>query len=112
MRIRPRRRHHYVALAPEPKNHCRDKHERAGNTERDRRPEVSQKKRGQEGSEERAEIDDPIESIEHDLGAMLVRLIELIANERGDARLDSTRTERDQPKPEVERGAICEKHRQ
>ena len=38
--------------------------------------------------EERTEIDDPIERIEHDLGAVLVRLVKLVADKRCYTRLD------------------------
>ena len=112
MRIRRRGRNHHVLLAAEPENHRRDEHEHAGNAERDRRPELLQKDRHQERSEERAEVDDPVEGVEHDLRAMLVRLIELVANKCGHTRFDPARAERDQPKPDVEAGAVRDEHRE
>ena len=75
-------------------------------------PSCSQKNRHQERGEERAEVDDPVKGIEHDLGAMLVRLVELVADKRGDTRFDPARAERDQAEPDVKTGAIRDKHRQ
>ncbi len=63
------------------------------------RPETAQKDRHQQRREERAEVDDPVERVEDDLRAMLVRLVELVADERRDARLDAAGAERDQESP-------------
>ena len=99
-------------LRAEPQNEGRDEHEHAGNSERDGRPELPQKHRHQERSEERAEIDDPVERVEHDLRAMLVRLVELVADERCHARLDPAGAERDQPEPDVKAGAVRDEQRE
>ena len=112
MRIGRRGRNHHVSLAAQPEDHGRDEHQRAGNAEGDRRPEFPQKDRHQQRREERAEIDDPVEGVEHHLRAMLVRLVELIADERGDAGLDAARAERDQAEPDVEAGAVRDKQRE
>ena len=99
-------------LAAEPQNHGRDEHEHAGNAESERGPEMPQKDRHQERGEERAEVDDPVEGVENHLGAMLVRLVELVADKCGHTRFDPARAERDQPEPDVEAGAVRDKHRQ
>ena len=112
MRIGRRRRHHHVLLAAEPKNHGRDEHEHAGNAEGDRGPELAQEDRHQERGEERAEVDDPVERVEHHLGAMLVRLVELVADERRHTRLDSARAERDQAESDVKADAIRDEQRE
>ena len=75
-------------------------------------PELLQKNRHQERREERAEVDDPVEGVENHLRAMLVRLIELVADKCGHTRFDPARAERDQPEPDVETGAVRDKHRQ
>ena len=112
MRIGRRGRNHHVLLAAEPENRGGDEHERAGNAERDRGPEMPQKDRHQQRGEERAEVDDPVERVEHHLGAVLVRLVELVADKRGDTRFDAARAERDQAETDVEAGAVRDKHRQ
>ena len=66
------------------------------------RAEIPQENRHEQRGEERAEIDDPVERVEHHLRAVLVRLVELIAHERRDARLDAARAERDQREAGVE----------
>ena len=43
---------------------------------------------------------------------MLVRLIELVADKRSHTRFDPARAERDEPEPDVETGAVRNKHRQ
>ena len=43
---------------------------------------------------------------------MLVRLIELVADKRSYTRFDPARAERDEPKPDVETGAVRDKHRE
>ncbi len=65
-----------------------------------------QKNRHEKRGEERAEIDDPVERIEHHLGAVLVGLVELVADERRHARLDAARAERDEREAGVETGAV------
>ena len=112
VRIRRRRRHHHVLLAAEPEDHRRDEHERAGNAEGDARAVAAQENRHEERGEERAEIDDPVEGIEHHLRAMLVRLVELVADERRDARLDAARAERNQREAGVEAGAVIFENRE
>ena len=112
MRIGRRGRNHHVLLAAEPQDRGGDEHQHAGNAERDRGPEMPQEDRHQQRREERAEVDDPVERVEHHLRAMLVRLVELVADKRGDTRLDAARAERDQPKPDVKTGAVCDEHRQ
>ena len=77
-----------------------------------RRPEMPQKNRHQQRREERTEVDDPVERVEHHLRAMLVRLVELVADERRHTRLDAARAERDQPEPDVEAGAVRDEQRQ
>src|SRR4029453_3664015 len=62
--------------------------------------------------EERAEVDDPVKRLEHNLGPVLVSLVELVADKCGDTRFDPARTERDQPKSDVKAGAVRDKHRQ
>jgi hypothetical protein len=54
----------------------------------------------------------PIESVEHHLRAMFIRLIELVADKRGHTRFDPTRTERDQPEADIKTHAVRNKHRQ
>ena len=88
MRIRRRRRNHDVLLAAEPQDRGGDEHEHAGNAEGERGPEMPQKNRHQKRGKERAEIDDPVEGIEHHFRAMLVRLIELVADKCGHTRFD------------------------
>ena len=65
-------------------------------------PSCLQEDRHQKRREERAEVDDPVEGVEDHFRAMLVRLIELVADERGDTRFDSARAERDQPESDIE----------
>src|SRR4051794_15407235 len=112
MRIRWRRWHHDVFPAAQPKNHGGDEHEQARNAEGDSRPELSQKNWHQERREERTKVDDPIKGIEDDLRAVLVSLIELIADKCRDTRFDSTRPKRDQPESDVKSGAIVHEHRE
>ena len=112
MRIRRRRRDHDVLLAASPQDRCRDEHEHPGNAEGDGGPEITQKDRHQERGEERAEIDNPIEGVEHHLRAVLVRLIELVPDERGHTRFNPARAERNQSEPNVKTGAVGHKHRQ
>ena len=83
-----------------------------GNAERDRGPEMPQKNRHQQRREERAKVDDPVKRLEHHLGAVLVSLVELVADKCGDTRFDSARAKRDQSKTDVKTGAVCDKHRQ
>ena len=65
-------------------------------------PRLAQKDRHQQRREERSEVDDPVERVEDDLRAMLVGLVELVADERRHARFDAAGPERDQRKPDVE----------
>src|SRR5262249_48060406 len=44
--------------------------------------------------------------------AVLVSLVELVADKCSDTRFDSARPERDQAKPDVKAGAVGDKHRQ
>src|SRR5437868_9721695 len=112
MRIRRRRRDHDVALASEPKNDRRDEHERARNSKGKGGAEIAQEARHQGGSEQGTKVNYPIECVEHDLRPVLVGLIELIANERRDTRLDPAGAERDQSESDVETDAIENKHRE
>src|SRR5262245_13579950 len=112
MRVRRRGRNHHVLFAPKPQDCCGDEHERTWNTERDRGAEMPQENWHQKRCEERTEIDDPIKRLEHHLGAVLVSLIELVADKCGDTRFDSARAERDQAEPDVKTGAVRDKHRQ
>ena len=77
-----------------------------------RGPEMPQKNRHQQRCEERAEVDDPVKRLEHHLGAVLVSLVELVADKCGDTRFDPARAKRDQSKTDVKTGAVCDKHRQ
>ena len=106
MRIRRRRRHQDVLLAADPENHGGDEHERPGNAEGHTRAVAPQENRHEERGEERAEIDDPVERIEHHLRAVLVGLVELVADERRHARLDAARAERNERESRVEAGAV------
>src|SRR5689334_16370565 len=83
MRIRPGRRNHHISFTSKPEDHCRNEHQYSRNTESDGGSEFPQKNRHEPRSEERTEVDDPIKSVEHHFGAMLVRLVELVAHERG-----------------------------
>src|SRR5438270_5429707 len=112
MRIRRRRRHHDVALASEPKNDRRDEHERARDSKGEGGTEIAQEARHQRRSEQGTKVDYPIECVEHDLRPMLVGLIELIADERRNTRLDPAGAERDQSESDVETDAIENKHRE
>src|SRR4030095_8524466 len=106
MRIRRCGREHHVLLVAEPKNDRGDKHQRARNTKGDARSEVPKEKRHERRGEERPKINDPIEGIEYHLRAMLVRLIELVADERSHTRLDPARAERDQAEAGIETSAV------
>src|SRR5688572_27946072 len=96
MRIRRRGRHENITLASEPQNQRRDQHERARNAKSHRSAELPQKYRHEQRGKERTEVDYPVERIENDLRPMLVRLVKLIADKRGDARFDAARPKRDQ----------------
>src|SRR2546430_16903788 len=112
MRVWRRGRNHHVLFAPGPQNRGRDEHQHTGNPERNRGSEMSQKQRHKKRSKERSEVDDPIESVEYDLGSMLVRLIELVAAKCSYGRSDAAGAEPDQSEPDVKGGAVCDKHRQ
>ena len=98
--------------AAEPKNHRRDEHQRARNSKRDARAVAAQEDRHEQRREERAEIDDPVEGVEHHLRAVFVPLVELVADERRDARLDAARAERDQRETRVKAGAVILENRE
>src|SRR5437588_7677283 len=106
MRIRFRWRHHHVLLARDPEDEGRNEHQHARNSERDGRPEAPQKDRHERRSEQRAEVDDPVERVEDDLRAMFIRLIKLVADEGRHAWFDAARAERDQRKPDVKAEAV------
>src|SRR6478736_6822168 len=112
MRIWRRGRNHHVLPTTEPQDCGGDEHEHTGNTESERRPEISEKDRHEERSEERAEVDDPVEGVEHHFGAMFVRLVELVADKCSHAWFDSARAERDQAESDIETGAVGDKHRE
>ncbi len=57
-------------------------------------------------------VDDPVEGVEHHLGAMLVRLVELVADKRSHTWFDSARAERDQAESDIETDAVGDKHRE
>src|SRR5262245_12957550 len=112
MRVRRRGRNHHVLFAAKPQDCCGDEHERTRNTERDRRAEMPQEDWHQTRCEERTEVDDPIKRRDALLGAVLVSLVELVADKCSDTRFDSARAERDQAEPDVKTGAVRDKHRQ
>src|SRR3954467_3962035 len=112
MRIGRGRRNHDVLAAAEPQNDGRDEHEHARNTEVGGGPELPQKDRHEKRSEERAEIDNPVESIEHHFGAMLVCLVKLVTDEGGDTRLDPAGSERDQSKSDIKADPVVNEHGQ
>src|SRR4029453_7671813 len=89
-----------------------DKHKHTGNAEGEGGSEMPQEDRHEERGEKRAEVDDPVESIEYHFRAMLVRLVELVADKRSHTWFDPARAERDQREPDVETGAVRDKHRQ
>jgi hypothetical protein len=99
-------------LAAEPEHERGDAHQHAGHAERDLRAEVAQEDRHQQGREERAEVDDPVERVEHELREVLGRLVELVADERGDQRLDAARCERDQREAGVKTRPVLVEHGQ
>src|SRR5690242_1420649 len=110
MRIGRRGWNHDVLLAPEPQDRSRNEHEHTRNSEGDCWPQISEKDRHEERSEERAEVDDPVKGVEYHLGAMFVRLVELVADKRSHTWFDSARAERDQAEPDKEAGAVSDKH--
>src|SRR5262245_8227514 len=112
MRVRRRGRNHHVFFAAKPQDCCGDEHERARNAERDRGAEMPQEDWHQKRCEERTDVDYPIKRLEHHLGAVLVSLVELVADKCGDTWFDSARPERDQSEPDVKTGAVRDKHRQ
>src|SRR5262245_25154809 len=112
VRVRRRRRNHDVLPAAGPQNRGGDEHERTRNAESEGGPKITQKDRHQKRGEERTEIDNPIESIEDHLRAVLVRLIELVADEGGHTGFNPARAKRNQPKADVKSGAVGDKHRQ
>ena len=66
----------------------------------------------QHGGEEGAEVDDPVEGVEDDLGERLRSRVELIADEARDQRLDAARAERDQAEPDAEPGEVVDEQRE
>src|SRR2546421_4609315 len=112
MRIRRRRRHHDVALASEPKNDCRDEHERAWDSKGERGAEIAQEARHQRRGEQGTKVNYPIKCVEHDFRPVLVGLIELIADKRRDTWLDPAGAERDQSESNIETDASENKHRE
>src|SRR4029450_4112924 len=106
MRIRRCGREHHVLLAAGPKNDRGHKQQRASNAKGDARSEVPKEKRHERRGEERPKINDPIEGIEYHLRAMLVRLVELVADERSHTRLDAARAVRDQAEAGTETGGV------
>src|SRR4029450_9981894 len=96
----------------EPQDRGGNEHEHTRNTKSERRPEISEKDRHKERSEERAEIDDPVEGVEHHLGARLVGWVDLVADKRSHTGFDSARAERDQAEPDIETDAVGDKHRE
>src|SRR6476619_980192 len=112
MRIWRRGRNHHVLPTTEPQDRGGNEHEHTRNTKSERRPEISEKDRHKERGEERAKVDDPVESIEHHLGAMLVRLVELVADKRSHTWFDSARAKRDQAESDIETDAVGDKHRE
>nr|GEU28482.1 hypothetical protein [Tanacetum cinerariifolium] len=99
--IRCGRRHVDVFFAAEPEHIGGNCHQHAGNAEGDRRAVVAQQQRHQQRREERAEIDDPVKGVEYQLGAVFIGLVELVAHERHDQRLDAARAERDQRQSQI-----------
>jgi hypothetical protein len=112
MGIRRRGRNHHVFFASGPQDCGRNKHQNAGNTECNRWTKMTQKDRHQKRREERAEVNDPIKRLEHHFGAVLVSLVELIADKCGDTRFDPARAKRNQPETDIKTGAVRDKHRQ
>jgi hypothetical protein len=91
----------HVFFAADPENQRGDRHQDAGNAEGHGRTVVAQEDRHQQRGEEGAEVDDPVEGVEYQLGAVLVGLVELVADERHHQRLDAARAEGDQRQAEV-----------
>ena len=112
MRIVARRRHVDVMAAPQPEHEGGDEHQHARNTERHRRPPVPQEQRRQQRGEERAEVDDPVEGVEDQLGLGLVALVELVAAEGDHQRLDPARAQGDEEQAGVEAGGVVLEQRQ
>ena len=101
-------------LRPDPEDHRGDEHQHAGNAERARwRRSCCRKMRHQQRGEERAEVDDPVEGVEDDLGQVLVASGRTGRRTNDDdQRLDAARAERDQEQAGVEAGAVVLEHRQ
>ena len=97
----PSRRDVDEFLATGPEEDGRDDHHDAGKTERPARPEarIGQQKGTGDGRDERAGINREIEPAKNFREQVFVRVAELIAHIRRDARLDAAGTERDQPEP-------------
>ncbi|MNS88476.1 hypothetical protein D3C72_1224540 [compost metagenome] len=112
MRVLGRQRHQHVALAAQPEHEGGHEHQDAGDAERPLRAQVLQRQRNQQRGEQRAEVDDPVEGVEDDLGQVLVALVELVAHERGHQRLDPPGTQGDQAQAEEEALATVLEHRQ
>src|SRR5262249_40191221 len=86
----------YVLMSTEPENQGRDPHQNAGNSKCDRRSKEPKRLRDQHRSEERAQIDAPVERGEH-LGDEVLGLGgELVSHERRDTGLDASGAKRDQ----------------
>lgn len=112
VRVLRRQRHPHIAPAAQPEHQRGHEHQDAGNAERPSRAQILQRQRDQQRGEQRAEVDDPVEAVEHHLGQVLVGLVELVAHERGHQRLDAARTQRDQAQPEEEAAAAAFEQRQ
>jgi hypothetical protein len=106
MRVRRRGRDHHVFSPAKPQNERGDKHECARNAEGNTRAQMAKEQRHERRGKERAEVDDPIKSVEHHFGAMFVGLIELVADKCGHARLDAARAERDETEAGVKPNAV------
>ncbi|MNT04840.1 hypothetical protein D3C72_1394330 [compost metagenome] len=92
----------HVFLGAHPEDDGGGQHHQAGDAEGDRGTVVAQEHRHQQRREEGAEVDDPVEQVEDQLGLVLVGLVELVADERGHERLDAAGTEGDQEQAEIE----------
>ncbi len=110
--IRRRGRHTNILPASKPEDERREKHQQARNPEGDARAVAAQENGHQERGEKRSEIDAPVERVEHDLRALLVRLIELIADERCNQRLDAAGSDCDEEESGVEPRAIVVERRE
>ena len=89
-------------LAAQPENHRRNAHQNSRNTERPTVAVLVPDLRNDDEREEGAEVNRPVKSAVGFLKQVALVRLELIAHERRDARLDSSRSERDQRQTDAE----------